>query len=195
MKRIVLYGGAFSPPHLGHASVIEAILNLFPCDEIWIMPSADRLDKTVSASAEHRLKMFNIMISELFLNPTVPIIISSLEIDRKKLTTTYDTMKELEEKYPDYEFYFLLGPDIAGNISQWIDGDKLIGETKTKFITYKDQSEKLPDNLPPRLTILDIRHSSISSTMIRALIKDGHQDIPYLSKGVAEYIKKNNLYK
>ena len=35
--RVALYGGAFSPPHLGHASLIEAILRLFPCDEIWII--------------------------------------------------------------------------------------------------------------------------------------------------------------
>ena len=76
MKKIALYGGAFSPPHLGHASVIEAILRLFPCDEIWVMPSADRHDKIVSASGEHRIKMLELMITELFPEYILPILLS-----------------------------------------------------------------------------------------------------------------------
>ena len=74
--RVALYGGAFSPPHLGHASLIEAILRLFPCDEIWVMPSADRHDKKISAPGKSRIEMLEILIQELFPNSKIPILIS-----------------------------------------------------------------------------------------------------------------------
>src|SRR3990167_4035831 len=129
MKKIALYGGTFSPPHIGHASVIEAILRLFPCDEIWVMPSADRHDKTASAQSEHRLKMLRTMIGELFPNPNIPMLVSDFEIRTNKPTVTYETLQALKKEYPDHEFYFVLGSENLENIkTKWINGEKLLQE-------------------------------------------------------------------
>lgn len=101
---------------IGHASVIEAVLRLFPCDEIWVMPSADRHDKVISAPAEHRIKMLKIMTEDYFSDSKIPIKISRLEVDRNKPTTTFDTMNELKSKYPDFEFHFVVDLDQLGQI-------------------------------------------------------------------------------
>lgn len=193
-KQIALYGGSFSPPHLGHASVIEGLLRLFPCDEIWIMPSADRHDKTVTASGEHRIKMLKIMIAELFPKPKMPIIISDLEFRLSKPTITYRTLKLLKEKYPSREFHFVIGSENLGVIeAKWINGKKLFREAS--FIAIKNPLILLPDKLPPHITIIDdVAWSDISSTFIRKLLAQGYSGLPYLTKKVAEYIKDHNLY-
>ena len=194
--RVALYGGAFSPPHLGHASIIEAVLRLFPCDEIWVMPSANRHDKIISASEKHRLDMLKIMIDELYKNPKVPIIISDFELKINKPTATYETLKMLSEEYPNHEFYFVLGSenlDIDKIESSWVEGKKLFKETS--FIAIKNPNSPLPDKLPPHLTILEnVAWTTISSTFLRNLLEKGYSGIPYLTKGVADYIKENRLY-
>ena len=205
MKIIALYGGAFSPPHLGHASVIEALLRLFTteflgrlkhgqetipsCDEIWIMPSADRHDKTVTASRKHRVKMLKIMIAELFPKPKIPILISDFELRLNKPTVTYETLKLLKEKYSNHGFHFVIGSENLGVIeTKWVNGKKLFQEAD--FIAIKNPLVPLPNKPPPHIIIIDdVVWSDISSTFIRKLIAQGYSGLPYLTKGVAEYIK------
>lgn len=194
-KRVAIYGGAFSPPHLGHASVIEALLRLFPCDEIWLMPSADRHDKKISASAKDRLRMLKLMIDELFPNSKIPILISDIEIKRNKPTTTFETKTELENKFKNHEFHFVIGSELLGDIEEkWINGKELY--KKINFVAIKKPYSSLPDNLPPHLTLLeDVVWFNISSTFIRKLINDSFSGRPYLSQDIADYITKNNLFK
>jgi len=194
MRKVVIYGGAFSPPHLGHASVIEAVLRLFPCDEIWIMPSADRHDKKMSASGDHRVKMWQIMLKELFWEPKIPIKLSSVELERGKKTSTYETHLELKNKFSDNEFNFIIGSDILNDLPNWINGEKILKEVR--FIAMKKPNGDIPEKLPKYITALDdVVWDNVSSTFLRKLISSGYSGIPYLTKGVAEYIQKNNLYK
>src|SRR3989344_3792294 len=163
-KKIVIYGGAFSPPHIGHATAIEMAVRTFICDEIWIMPSADRRDKTISVSGEHRVNMLKIMLAELFPRPSIPIKILTLELDRPALTTTYETKLELDKKYSDCEFYFLVGADIFKDIkTKWVNGKELF--KIAKFISV----QKVGD---------------ISSTFVRKIISEGHSGMPYILPAV-----------
>src|SRR3989338_1372031 len=193
-KKIAIYGGAFSPPHVGHASVIEAVLRLFPCNETWLMPSADRRDKKVSASGEHRLEMLRLIISELFPNPQIPILISDMELKRGKSTTTFETKAELESEFPDYEFRFVLGSDLLDSIEEkWINGRELFD--KMNFLAIKNPNISLPDRLPSHLILLeDVVWVNISSTFVRKIVSYGFSGMPYLSKNVSGYIKKEQLY-
>src|SRR3989344_2688676 len=186
--RIGLYGGTFSPPHLGHASVIEALLRSFSCDEIWVIPSADRLDKKTSASGEHRIKMIELMIGELFPYPTTSVVVSDFELKLNKPTVTYETLKLLKEKYPSHEFYFVLGSENLDVIeTKWVNGKKLF--QKARFIAIKNPLSPLPKRLPPYLiTIDDIPWTNISSTFIRKLLAQKYSGIPYITNGVSEYI-------
>ena len=195
-KKIVIFGGAFNPPHFGHAVIIENLLSQFPCDEIWVMPSADRHDKTIGVSGKHRLKMLEILIKESFLNPKIPIKISTIELDRPRLTTTYDTKLELEKKHPNYEFYFVVGADSFNDIkTKWVNGEKLYKEAK--FIVFSRPDVPLPEFLPENAVLLKkaTAGTDISSTMMRSLIGEEKSIEKYTAKAVAGYIRENKLYK
>lgn len=193
--KVVIYGGAFSPPHVGHATAIEAIMRLFSCDEIWLMPTADRTDKTMTASGEHRIKMLEIMRDELFADSKVSIKLSSLELDRNKLTTTYDTKIELEEKYPNCEFYFLVGSDIVYDIESKWDYGKELWQKANLVVLPRSCDFKLINNPPNVVSLKDnVAGVDISSTFVRKLLIGGFNGIPYITKGVAEYIKKEGLF-
>ncbi len=193
MKHIALYGGTFSPPHISHASVVEAILRLFPCDQIWILLSADRHDKKASASGKDRVQMWEILNEELFSDSKIPIKISTIELERGRPTETYETKLELEEKYPDHEFYLVVGADLVRDIPYWQNGEKLFHEMN--FVVINKPYTELPDILPSHIDFIDTIWTNISSTFVRELIAKGYSGTPYITPGVAKYIKENNLYK
>lgn len=194
--KIVIYGGAFNPPHVGHAIAIENVLRLFPCDEIWVMPTADRHDKKVGTPGKQRVAMLDLMVKEFFPYTATPIKISTMEIDRPKLTTTYETKQELESQFPGNEFHFLVGSDILGDIeTKWHQGKELFNSGK--FLAIQNATTPLPENPPKHVTLLDkdaIR-VGISSTFVRGLLKKGSSGVPYISKGVADFIRVAGLYR
>lgn len=194
-KRIVVYGGAFNPPHLGHAAAVEIVSRFFPCGEIWLLPSADRPDKKIGVNGEHRLKMVEIMAKELFGDSKIPVRVSDLEIKRSKLTTTFDTKTELEKLYPDFEFHFLVGSDILGDIEEkWMKGKELW--RTANFVAVERRGFALPKRLPPRLAIFKVGRPfpRVSSTAVRKLFQKDGTPADYLSSGVLKYAEKNNLY-
>ena len=196
-KKIVLYGGSFNPPHIGHAIAVEAVLRNFKCDEIWIMPSSERLDKRIGISGKDRAAMLNIMIKEFFSHhPATPIKISQLELNRPGLTTTFDTKTELERLYPKNRFYFLIGSDLLWDIrNKWVKGCELW--RSAYFLAIRKPGAKIPPKMPPNIKLVDkdIVWVNVSSTLVRDFIKKGYSGIPYIHPEVARYIKKYGLYR
>jgi nicotinate-nucleotide adenylyltransferase len=197
-KKIAVFGGSFNPPHLGHAAAIQTLERAGAYDEIWVMPSGDRHDKQFTVSGVHRLEMVRIMCEELFTKSAAPVKISSLELERPSLTTTYETMQALEKLYPSDEFYFVVGSDVVGNIKdKWVNGEQLY--VSARFILI-DRLLRAPDAsaIPPHTTVLfnvapdAVR--SISSTAIRMAIQEKSEWAPLVTPGVAEYIQRHRLY-
>jgi len=194
-KKIAVFGGSFSPPHLGHAAVIEGLLRMGKFDEVWVMPSADRRDKKISTPGLNRLEMCRLMIKELFSDSPTPILLSDEELNMPQLTTTHGTNQLLKGKYADHDFYFVIGADLVKDIKKfWVDGEKLWEEAN--LIIAKGPCANLPEELPPHSIVMnDFGWLSISSTYVRNLVAGGYSGLPYLTKSVASYIQKNDLYK
>ncbi len=194
-KKIIIYGGSFSPPHIGHIIAIEAAIRNFLCDEIWIMPSSERLDKRIAIPGEHRMRMLAISLREFFPRARAKIKIKDIELRRPRLTTTYDTKQELEKKYPRCVFYFLIGSELLWDIENtWVKGKELW--RTANFLAVRKPDEKIPHPLPKNVQVLEkgIIWLNISSTRIRELIGKGYEGVPYIHPRVARYIKRHRLY-
>ena len=65
MKTIALFGGSFDPPHLGHYSIVHALLEIKEIDEIIVMPTYLNPFKDASfAPAELRLRWLKEIFKE-----------------------------------------------------------------------------------------------------------------------------------
>ena len=195
-KKIVIFGGSFSPPHIGHLGDIRAALRFFSCDELWVMPSADRRDKTMSASAQDRLAMTRLMIESLPRKMRSRVKISKLEINRPRVTRTYETIKELARRYPTTHFYFLIGADSLLTMPRWYRGKELY--RLGNFLIISRAGCPLAQRYPKNIIFLKKyrpgrRASEASSTMIRERVFKNLLISLWVSKKVAEYITKNGL--
>ena len=186
---IAVLGGSFDPPHIGHYFVIRQILELRrDIDKILLVPAYQHQWKPAFASIEHRKSML-----QYFAGNRVEI--SDVEIQRKGISYTIDTIKELKTK-TSAEIYWIVGSDIVYEFEKWERKDELIMEAH--FLVFPRDPYHLPKKLPQGFECIQDKNlitTNISSTTVRQRIKMG-KDISYLvPEKVEEYIIERKLYK
>jgi len=112
------------------------------------------------------------------------------EIERGGVSYTYDTIVFLKEKYPEYDFYFIIGADMVADLPTWHRIDELsklitfVGVQRPGFIANSSYSVLWVDAPLLAISSTDIRNRVISGLSIRYLVPDR----------VEKYIKEHHLY-
>ena len=108
-KQVGILGGNFNPVHNAHLIVADQVRQQLGLDQVLLMPEYQppHVDKKETISEHHRLKML-----ELAIDGIEGLAIETIELERKGISYTYDTMKILTEKNPDTDYYFIIGADI-----------------------------------------------------------------------------------
>lgn len=196
--KIGIMGGTFDPIHNGHLIMAEYAKSHLKLDKIIFIPSGVHpfKDNKHITDSKKRIEMITLSIES-----NKDFQISTIEIDRKGITYTIDTIKELKKEYIEDEIYFIIGTDIVFEIEKWKDFEKL--KELCKFVLFyrigKNKSEEKIEELETKYEIrfekVQAPIIEISSTEIRKRIKN-NLSIKYLvNEEVEEYILKYNLYK
>ena len=202
-KRVAYLGGSFDPPTIAHIQVACEIYNKIDnIDEVWISPCGDgRIDKLLKTPFKHRLNMLK-LIKDDILNDNIPIIISEYEGNMQWLPTLL-LIRELNKKFPDKEFVFVIGSDLYEKLQYWKpDPFKLVEEVEFLIICRNEFPfvyNKPGVLYPKKFQLLELNIYG-SSTEIRERIKNGNKNkLNYsinalTSKKVINYIFENKLY-
>ena len=199
---IGILGGAFDPVHNGHMEMARAAMEECGLDRVIFIPAAISPFKTDGpiVGASDRLEMLNLAIAGFS-----DYEISKIELDRKEISYTIDTIRELHKEYgPKAELYLIIGMDNILAIAGWKDIELLIEKcrfiiiTRPEFeigeLTGEDKywTDKIMDS--GRGSILS-RHIPVSSTAIRAAIREGKDVSNWVPDGVMYYIIEKGLYR
>lgn len=181
MSSVAIVGGSFDPIHNGHIEMGKLALKELGVEEVWFIPthSTPLKDRELTEDA-HRKKMIEIAIQDeprFKLNP--------IEMERKKKSYTYNTLKKLKKQYPDTDFYWLIGADQMAQFQDWKQAEKLV--EMAHFICV-DRNGAFGRN-DFDLECIPMKPIPVSSTMIR----DGN-GLNYLDPRVLDYIYQNRLY-
>ncbi len=199
-----LYGGTFSPPHIGHKRIAEAFMAQFGLDLLLIMPANIPPHKRVSADddPQKRLDMASLAFADV--NGAV---VSRLELDRVGPSYTVDTLLALYELYgmtPDEgKIRLLCGADMFLSLDTWYHAEEIF---RISDIVYAPRGiaaddEKLSlrakfyaERYGAEASPLRIEPFMISSSDIRTMIADGGDVSDYVDPSVRDYIEKAGLY-
>lgn len=197
--KIGIFGGTFDPIHNGHLIIGEYARTSLNLDKILFIPVgiAPHKDNNNITSGEIRVKMIDLAIES---NPY--FYQSLIEIERKEIAYTIDTIISLKEKYKDDELYFIMGGDSIFEIESWKDSEKLMklcnfivldrGYSRKRDIRHKIL--ELEDLYGMKVQEIESPIIEISSTEIRKRIKN-NLSIKYLLPEVLEkYILERNIY-
>lgn len=191
MAQIAVFGGSFNPPTGAHEAIVSACLDVKHIDEVWVMPSGDRLDKQFTTTDSDRVSMLEHMRKEVFSDDR-RLHISRFELDLPRPSQTWRTYKELTKHFPEHTFHFVFGTDSYASMPGWKEGDCLRREMPMLII----ERPGTPYVPAPNVRRLDVVNAPvISSTMIREAVAAGLPWRHQVSAGVARYILENSLYR
>lgn len=197
--RLGIMGGTFDPIHYGHLVAAEMARSEFNLSKVLFIPSGTpphKIRRDISA-AELRYEMVQRAIQD---NSNFDI--SALEIERKGLSYTVETLRIIRQTWPEYELYFITGTDALREIFSWHEVEELL--TLIQFIGVArpgfDASDfllKVQQEYPEiqgRIHYLEVPALAISSTDIRSRVRRG-QPIRYLlPEPVRLFIHLHGLY-
>lgn len=198
-KRIGIMGGTFNPIHFGHLLLAERAYEEYNLQEVLFMPSKKPSYKNLKelASENDRKRMV-----ELAIEQKSYFSVSTLEYERTGNTYTYETMKILHNKYPQYQYYFLIGADSLFQLEQWKYVKELLKSTSflvatrdgASYESLEKQIDILHEKYCADIHLLHMPTIEISSTEIRKRRAE-KKSISYLvPKNVETFILQQDLY-
>ena len=186
-KQVGILGGNFNPVHNAHLVVADQVRQQLGLDIVLLMPEYEppHVDKKETIDEGHRLKML-----ELAIDSIEGLEIETIELERKGISYTYDTMKLLNERDPDTDYYFIIGADMVDYLLKWYRIDELV--EMVQFVGVQRPRYKAGTSYP--VIWVDVPLMDISSSMVREFIAQGRTPNFMLPKPVLDYIKKEGLY-
>ncbi len=200
MAKIGLMGGTFNPIHNAHLALADAAYHYCRLDQVWFMPSGVSYLKSGLSipNSEVRSVMVRLAIEN------IPYFsFCDVEIQREGNTYTADTLKELTVRYPEHEFYFLMGADSTFYFPHWHQPEQItrlctlgiVNRNPMERERLEGQIQQLKTQFHAKVILIPFQDfSDISSSRIRELTQREESITDYVPSAVAEYIQTNRLY-
>lgn len=196
--KLGIMGGTFNPIHIGHLVCAEEAASQYSLEQIVFMPTGLPPHKEVAGGtgSEARYLMTVIAVAG---NPRFRV--SRLEVDRKQLCYTVDTIRQLREERPEDELFFITGADAVLEILDWKDPEELL-EMATLIAATRpgyplDKLSDITDRFPrqDRVKVMEIPAIGVSSSLVRERVSQGSSIRYLVTAGVECYIEKEGLYR
>lgn len=180
-------GGSFNPPTLAHSKLMISAVNALNADLGIFVPSSDayvrrkmkkQFSEAWTLSEDLRLHMLQkVCLTDARLT------VSTCEYQDDGRGHTFETMKKLQEEYPDALLYFLIGGDKLSIMTRWHKGTAFFESFDFAVVKRSgtNPEQQIMDN-----HILSAYHNKfhmvpepkgiaeISSTAVRTLFMDGN---------------------
>ena len=191
LKRIGIFGGSFDPPHLGHLVIAEMARRSLKLDVVYFVPAYKPPHKEGRhpSTARDRLAM-----TRLSLYGNARLKVSDLELRRKGISYTVDTVRAFRKLFPESQLFLIIGSDSLRQFHSWKSPRQILDEVS--LIVYRrPRSARMKASLRPmNMSFVGGPLMEISSSEIRKKIQQG-KSIRYLVRdNVCRFIQRKKLY-
>jgi len=191
--KIGVMGGSFDPPHYAHLFFALEALKTFNLQKVIFIPtyiSPLKVEEEITPPY-HRLQMIQLAIEGI-----EEFEVSDIEIRRKGISYTVDTLKELRKILGEnVQIYFLAGSDSAHTLSSWKNPEEILSLShmvvfeRPGYPLEKIEKKFLKKIIPVKTLLL-----GISSSEIRKRVREGKPIRFLVPPSVEKYIYQNKLY-
>ena len=187
--------GSFDPPHNGHVKLAEYVRKHQQLDQVWLVVTPQNpFKKDRKPSPEkHRLAM-----THLAVHGREGLGASGVELDLPQPNYTVDTMAFMRARWPQHEFFLIIGSDNLAGLHHWKDASELLRHTPVLVYPRPGLEEHLAQAellYHPSVTLLpDAPQMPVSSTGIRVRLRAWKPVDGLLDPAVLAYIRQNGLY-
>lgn len=197
--RLLIYGGSFNPPHLGHVTAVQKAQAFVQPDLTLVIPAAIPPHKALAAGspdASERLELTRLAFGKL---PGVTV--SDMEIKREGKSYSADTIAQLRADYPEAELCFLIGTDMLETFTQWHEFEAILRDVTLVAMAREENelsrveaaAEALRRDYNANIRVLTAEPLPVASTQLRRLLKRRY-GMEYVPAAVYERIIQKRLY-
>jgi nicotinate-nucleotide adenylyltransferase len=197
MSGIGFLGGTFNPPHAAHIYAAVAAADALGLEKVLLIPNYLPPHKSYpehTVTGQQRLDMVRIAAAA---DPRLEA--DDCELSRGGKSYTFDTVCELERRFPGKELWLICGGDMFLTIEGWHKAPELLKKVSVAALPRFEggleallaQAGHISARYGTKTRVLDIPPREMSSSGIRSDIAGRLDDLP---DKVAEYIQKNGLY-
>jgi len=191
VRKIGLFFGSFNPIHNGHLMLANYLAEYGDMDEIWfvVSPHNPLKDKRSLLDDRHRLRMV-----ELAVEGDERFQVCDIEFYMPKPSYTIDTLANLHERNPHYDFHLICGMDSLESFKKWknyeviLEYYHLLVYPRKGFIGNELETH-------PSVRIINAPEIEVSSTFIRNAISEGHDVRYFVPEKAYRYIDEMGFYR
>ncbi|HEX7095384.1 MAG TPA: nicotinate-nucleotide adenylyltransferase [Acidimicrobiales bacterium] len=189
-ERIGVFGGTFDPPHVGHVVAAVNVRAALALDRVLMVPAGVPWQKAHLriSPAEDRLAMLSAAVDGVD-----GLEVTTIELERSGESYTADTLDVLARRHPGAQLYLIVGSDIAPTLDTWRRPEAL-RELATTVVYERPGSGggRPPAGWPA--TVVAVPQLDVSSTEIRARVRDGRPIGGLVVPAVDRHIRSRGLY-
>ncbi len=190
-RRIGIFGGTFDPPHLAHLIIAEQAVHQLKLDKVILVPAylPPHKKNGTEGSPSQRHAMIKKAISGCR-----EFDVTSVEMDRKGVSYTIDTLRYFKTKYKNAKFFLIVGGDNYRQLEKWKSANE-IRKLVTLAVYNRAESPITGRNRDKKGVVqLSGAKLDISSTLIRYLVKRGESIRFMVPASVERFIHRHRLY-
>ena len=168
--KIGLLGGSFDPPHKGHIHISLQSAKKMGLEQVWWLPAKQNPLKFFCPQSDFKDRISQ---CEQIIKSHPQIMTNDLELKIKSFYTI-DLLQELVKKYPEHQFFWIMGADNILQFHLWKQWQKIIDIVylivcdRDDFFDKAIKSEGfLWAKKCNKISFLKIKKLAISSTSIR----------------------------
>jgi nicotinate-nucleotide adenylyltransferase len=189
--RIGLFGGTFDPPHVGHLVTAVNVRHALALDAVVLMVANSPWQKHGTrpiTPAEDRLAMVEAAVAEVD-----GLVAGDAEIRRGGPSFTADTLANMVEGYPGADLFTIVGDDAAAGLTSWERHQEVVAQSQLVVVDRPGAPVELP--LGFEWLRVEVPRLEVSSTDLRARVRDGRPLDYLVTEPVLDIIAERNLYR
>lgn len=191
-RPIGLFGGAFNPPHRGHLLAASEALRRLKLARVIFVPAGVPPHKARHdlAPARDRLRMVRLAVAR-----HAGLGASDLEIRRRRVSFTIDTVRAFRRRLPGRELVFIVGADSVREIPTWHRWRELLASTRFAVVARPGHRLAALRGHADRFTLLKVMGVDCSASRLRGRLRRGLAVGRALPPAVRRYIRRRGLYR
>ena len=180
--RIGILGGTFNPVHIGHLILAEYVRDCLRLDKIIFIPCNRPPHKLNNDLLEAKVRLG---LLKRTLKVRKDFAVSDIEVRRRGLSYTVDTLAALKKKYPKDRLFLIIGSDLVKSFSSWKEPQRIKRLAKV-VVVLRQRVKRKKGLIYVAMPIIEV-----SSSLVRRRIKENRSVRYLVSEEVRTYLKKN----
>jgi nicotinate-nucleotide adenylyltransferase len=123
MQNVAIFGGTFDPIHWGHLLMAETALIQAELEQVIWVPTRHPPHK--SLPSEQRFEQRQAMLSRAIASQSA-FVLAPTKTHQNQPDYAIETLLDLQEKFSDRHWYWIIGLDAFQTLPRWYQRDRLV---------------------------------------------------------------------